>query len=78
MLMGILAGLFALPVGILLAKVLIQVINLRSFGWSFPLLVESSIFYSSLITAFLAALAAGIYPLLKMVKSSPALALKGE
>ena len=76
MLMGILAGLFALPVGILLAKVLIQVINLRSFGWSFPLLIESSIFYSSLIPAFLAALAAGIYPLLKMVKSSPALALK--
>ncbi|HCP35501.1 MAG TPA: ABC transporter permease, partial [Deltaproteobacteria bacterium] len=35
-LMGILAGLFALPTGILLAKVLIQVINLRSFGWSFP------------------------------------------
>ena len=78
MLMGILAGLFALPVGILLAKVLIQVINLRSFGWSFPLLIESSIFYNSLITAFLAALAAGIYPLLKMAKSSPALALKGE
>ncbi|MEC8186922.1 MAG: FtsX-like permease family protein, partial [SAR324 cluster bacterium] len=41
MLMGIFAGLFALPVGILLAKVLIQVINLRSFGWSFPLLIES-------------------------------------
>ena len=77
-LMGIFAGLFALPVGILLAKVLIQVINLRSFGWSFPLLIESSIFYNSLITAFLAALAAGIYPLLKMAKSSPALALKGE
>ena len=75
---GYFAGLFALPVGILLAKVLIQVINLRSFGWSFPLLIESSIFYSSLITAFLAALAAGIYPFLKMAKSSPALALKGE
>ncbi|MDP6639018.1 MAG: FtsX-like permease family protein [SAR324 cluster bacterium] len=77
-LMGILAGLFALPTGILLAKVLIQVINLRSFGWSFPLMIDSQIIYKSIMIAFVAALAAGIYPVLKMSASSPALALRGE
>ena len=77
-LMGLLAGLFALPTGILLAKVLIQFINLRSFGWSFPLMIDSQIFQNSLFTALLAALAAGIYPVLKMSASSPALALRGE
>jgi len=76
--MGFLAGIFAIPTGILLAKVLIQVINLRSFGWSFPLLIETQIFYNSLIAAIFAALAAGIYPVLKILAISPALALKGE
>ena len=77
-LMGFLAGIFAIPTGILLAKVLIQVINLRSFGWSFPLLIETHIFYNSLIVSIFAALAAGIYPVLKILAISPALALKGE
>ena len=77
-LMGLLAGLFALPTGILLAKVLIQIINLRSFGWSFPLMIDSQIFQTSLLTALVAALAAGIYPVFKMSASSPALALRGE
>jgi len=31
--MGLAAGLLSLPTGVLLARILIDVINVRSFGW---------------------------------------------
>ena len=36
-LMGLLAGLFAVPGGLLLAWVLVYVVNRRSFGWTMPI-----------------------------------------
>jgi putative ABC transport system permease protein len=77
-LMGIVAGVLAIPVGIMMAMVLIFVINQRSFGWTFPTLVEPSILLYNMLLAVFAALLAGLYPALKMSKVPPAVVLREE
>ena len=61
-LMGATAGLLAMPVGWILALVLIYVINRRSFGWTLDMDLEPAYFFQAFIIALLAALLAGIYP----------------
>jgi len=61
-LMGLIAGLLALPLGWLMSEILIHVINLRSFGWSMQSLLPTGSISSSLGLSLLAASLAGIYP----------------
>ena len=77
-LMGLVAGLLALPVGVLLAAVLVFVINRRSFGWTMPLDVRPDVLLQGLLLAVVAALLAGFYPALRMAGASPAEALRDE
>lgn len=77
-LMGLTAGLLAMPLGLALALVLVYVINRRSFGWTLDLSLDPSLFVQALLVAGIAALLAGIYPALKMSRTSPALALREE
>jgi putative ABC transport system permease protein len=77
-LMGLVAGLLALPVGVLLAAVLVFVINRRSFGWTMPLDVRPDVLLQGLLLAVVAALLAGFYPALRMARASPAEALRDE
>jgi putative ABC transport system permease protein len=77
-LMGLTAGMLAAPVGIILALVLIHVINRRSFGWTLELSLDPALFAQSLLVAVTAALLAGIYPALRMGRTSPAHALREE
>ena len=77
-LMGLAAGLLALPVGIGQAAVLIHVINRRSFGWSLRMEVSPEVLGQALLLALLAALLAGVYPAWKMARTPPALALREE
>jgi len=76
--MGLIAGLIALPVGNILALVLIKVINERSFGWSIQFELMPNLFLQAIVLAILAAVLAGIYPAFKMAKTSPASALREE
>ncbi|MCE2486701.1 MAG: ABC transporter permease [Desulfurellaceae bacterium] len=76
--MGLLAGLLALPVGLLLASVLVFVINRRSFGWTLELEIVPGLLVQAVLLAVLAALLAGVYPAFKMSRTSPALALREE
>jgi putative ABC transport system permease protein len=76
--MGIVAGVFAIPVGIMMAIVLIFVINQRSFGWTFPTLIEPSVLINNMLLAVFAALLAGLYPAFKMSRVPPALVLREE
>jgi putative ABC transport system permease protein len=76
--MGLLAGLFALPAGLILAQVLIQVINRRSFGWSMQTLIEPGLLLQAVGLALAAALLAGLYPGWKLARRSPAAALREE
>jgi putative ABC transport system permease protein len=77
-LLGLLAGVFAVPSGLLLAAVLIFVINRRSFGWTMGLDPSPGILLQGVALAVLAALLAGLYPAWRMARSEPAGALRDE
>jgi putative ABC transport system permease protein len=77
-LMGAVAGLLALPVGIGLALALVRVINRRAFGWTIETTVPVDVLGEAAGLAVLAALAAGIYPAWRMARTPPASALREE
>jgi putative ABC transport system permease protein len=77
-LMGLTAGLLAIPVGVMLAAVLVFVINKRSFGWTLLFRLDGGLFAQALLLALAAALLAGLYPAWRMSRTSPALALREE
>ena len=61
-LLGLAAGLFAMPLGIALAGLLVFVINRRAFGWTMSFGVDPGELLQGLALALAAALLAGIYP----------------
>ncbi len=77
-LMGLIAGLLAVPVGVGLALILVLVINRRSFGWTLQIEIAPEILVQAIGMAVVAALLAGLYPALRMARTSPALALRNE
>jgi putative ABC transport system permease protein len=77
-LMGIVAGVLAVPAGLALAVVMIFVVNKRSFGWTLHLELGPEILIQAVLLAFLGALLAGVYPAWRMSRTSPAQALRQE
>jgi putative ABC transport system permease protein len=61
-LLGLFAGLFAIPVGIVTSLLLIYVVNVRSFGWTMPPVIESSPLVGTLLLSLGAALLAAVWP----------------
>jgi putative ABC transport system permease protein len=76
--MGLFAGLLALPLGWVLAELLIHVVNLRSFGWSMDSLLPPGLLLDAVALAVAAAVLAGAYPALRMARVQPAAALRDE
>lgn len=77
-LMGLIAGVIALPTGSLFALVLVYVINLRTFDWTIALQWEPLAYVQTFALAVLTALLAAIYPLLRLEKIPIAGALREE
>ncbi|MGR9087106.1 MAG: FtsX-like permease family protein [Gammaproteobacteria bacterium] len=77
-LMGLAAGLIAIPVGYIVAYLLIFVIYQRSFGWTLAFHFDSVVIYQGLALALVSATLAGILPALRMAKTGPAVALRME
>jgi putative ABC transport system permease protein len=77
-LMGLTAGVLALPIGTVLALVLIYVINVRSFGWTMQLSLQPVEYALAFGVAVLAALAAGIYPARRLSRLLTGAALRSE
>ena len=77
-LMGSTAGLLAMPVGYVLAWILIYVINVRSFGWTLQMDLEPAYFLQAFAVAVVAALLAGVYPALRLGKMVIATAVREE
>lgn len=77
-LMGWIAGMLAVPSGILLAAVMIFVVNKRSFGWTLQMEVGTGMIVQAVLLALAGALLAGIFPSWRMARTSPALALREE
>ena len=72
------AGLLALPLGVLLAFVLVFVINKRSFGWTLELDVPVDILLQGMALAVVASILAGVYPAWRVSRTNPADALRGD
>ncbi|MDX1414736.1 MAG: ABC transporter permease [Candidatus Promineifilaceae bacterium] len=77
-LMGGTAGLLAMPVGFVLAWILIYVINVRSFGWTLQMQIEPANFIQAFVVSIAAALLAGIYPSFRLGKLVIANAIREE
>ncbi|MEJ2185143.1 MAG: FtsX-like permease family protein [Gemmatimonadota bacterium] len=75
-LMGFAAGLMSIPIGLLLAALMIFVVNRRSFGWTIDMAPAPGILAQALGLAVLAALLAGLYPSWRMARTPPAEALR--
>lgn len=76
--MGFTAGLLALPLGNVLAAILVYIINKRSFGWTMQFDLIPSIMIEAILLSLFAAILAGLYPAYKMSNTSPANALREE
>lgn len=77
-LIGLVAGVGAIPAGLALAAVLVFVINRRAFGWSLELHVTPEVLAQAVLLALTAAILAGIVPALKMARGAPAAGLREE
>ena len=75
---GLIAGMAAIPLGLVMAWVLVEVINRRAFGWQIDMVVGAGPLVSALALAIVAALLAGVYPSLHAARSRPALAMREE
>jgi putative ABC transport system permease protein len=76
--MGLLAGVLALPVGVTLAAVMIHVVNRRSFGWTLDMEVGAGLLLQAVLLAFLGALLAGVLPARSLSRTPPSEALRSE
>ncbi|MFN2222323.1 MAG: ABC transporter permease, partial [Candidatus Promineifilaceae bacterium] len=77
-LMGVVAGLLAMPAGWMLAWILIYVINRRSFGWTLNMALEPAYFWQALAVAVGASLLAGVFPALRLSRTVIATAVREE
>ena len=75
-LVGLVAGLIAIPMGWILGNLLIQVINYRSFGWTLHLDLDPLLLLQALVIAVPTAMLAGVLPARRMARTSPAEALR--
>jgi putative ABC transport system permease protein len=75
---GLMSGLAAIPLGLVMAWVLINIINRRAFGWQMDLTVSPAVLLTALLLAVLTSLAAGVYPAWWAARARPALAMREE
>lgn len=77
-LLGLAAGLFSIPLGLVLAWLLVFVINHRAFGWSMEFTVSATPLLEGVGLAIAAALLAALYPAWRAVHRLPARGLREE
>ena len=77
-LIGILAGIMAVPMGIVMAALLIFIINRRSFGWSMEFIVAPEYPASAIVLGLAAGLLAGTWPAWRQTSRLPAVVLRDE
>ena len=75
---GVLGGVAAIPLGLVMAWVLIDVINRRAFGWQMDVVVAPSVLLSAALLAGGAAVAAGTYPAWRAARRDTARTMREE
>lgn len=76
--LGLAAGLFSIPMGLILAWLLVFVINYRSFGWTMGFTVNAMPLLEGVGVAIAAALLASLYPAWRAMRAPPAHGLREE
>ncbi len=76
--LGLAAGVLAVPLGWVLALVMVHVIQPRGFGWTMSFVAEPILVGQALALSVTAALCAGLWPAWRMARAVPAAALRGE
>lgn len=76
--MGLIAGLLAMPLGVMSAWILANVVNRRAFGWSMEFHIDFGVLAEGVAIAVLAAFIAGALAALSLNAQSPASALRYE
>lgn len=76
--MGLFAGLLALPLGWFMSEILVKVINVRSFGWSMQSLLPEGAIAETLVLACLSAVLAGLYPAWRLSRANIASQLRDD
>lgn len=77
-LIGLIAGLFAIPLGTAMAWILVFVINKRSFGWTLDFVLQTDSYVQAITIAISSAILAGIYPIVAITKKPVAELLRTE
>ncbi|MEE4297855.1 MAG: FtsX-like permease family protein [Pseudomonadales bacterium] len=72
LLVALLAASLALPVGVAVAVVLLDVVNVRAFGWSLALDLPPGLFLEALLVALLAGGLAAVAPAWRLWRETPA------
>ena len=75
---GLLSGLAAIPLGVVMSWVLIKVINRRAFGWQIDMDVAPGILLTGVVFAVAASFLAGLYPGYRAATVRPAIAMLEE
>lgn len=78
LIMAIFAAIIAIPLGLLQAKLLIELINYRSFGWTLDFIFAANSIVEAFSYAIIAALLALIYPAYKVKTIKVAEELRNE
>ena len=76
--MGLLAGALALPLGWMMSEVLIKVINVRSFGWSMQSMMPAGSIPETFFLAAVSAILAGLYPAYRLSRRGIAAQLRED
>ncbi len=76
--LGLAAGILAIPIGCVLAALLVYVINRRSFGWTMDMVIVPEPLVFGLLLAVSAAILAGLLPSAKAAHGSLTVALRDE
>jgi putative ABC transport system permease protein len=75
-LMGTVAGLLSMPTGYVLALILVFIINRRSFGWTLQMQLTPEPFIQAFVIAVGAAMLAGLYPALRIIRRNTSEAIR--
>lgn len=75
---GLLSGVAAVPLGLTMAWLLINVINRRAFGWEIDFTLTPMAVLWAVLLAFAAGTVAGLYPARLAARTRPALAMRDE
>ena len=78
LLMGGVASLLAIPIGLATGAFLVHVVNLHAFGWSMPLTMSPQLCANMAVGGLLACLIAVLPALIRLLQVQPAAALREE